>query len=91
VGCARGRNPSAALGPGALFALGDPAAYEVYFAVLTCRRKPGQGLVESQLEILRDPDALARIGFETGLGFVPFGSIARRGITDSRRAGEACP
>ena len=60
---------------GALFELKDPAAYEVYFAVLTGERKSGEGLVQSQLDMLKDPQALAKIGFEAGLGFIPFGGI----------------
>ena len=59
----------------ALFELKDPAAYEVYFAVLTGERKTGEGLVQSQLDLLKDPQALAKIGFETGIGFIPFGGI----------------
>ena len=60
---------------GALFELKDPAAYEVYFAVLTGERKSGEGLVQSQLDMLKDPEALAKIGFEAGIGFIPFGGI----------------
>ncbi len=60
---------------GALFELKDPAAFEVYYAVLTGERKSGEGLVESQLDLLKDPQALAKIGFETGIGFIPFGGI----------------
>jgi len=59
----------------ALLKFGDPAAYRVYYAVLTGQRKTGEPLVESQLKMLKDPDALARIGFEQGIGFIPFGGI----------------
>jgi HEAT repeat protein len=64
----------------ALFELKDPAAYEVYFAVLTGERKSGQGLVQSQLDLLKDPQALAKIGFETGIGFIPFGGIGYKAV-----------
>ena len=60
---------------GALFDLKDPAAYEVYYAVLTGERKTGDSLMASQMEMLKDPQALAKIGFEAGLGFIPFGGL----------------
>lgn len=60
----------------ALFLIGDPAAHEVYYAVLTGERKTGDALVQSQLDRLNDPEALARIGFEAGVGFIPFGGIS---------------
>ncbi|HTS66554.1 MAG TPA: HEAT repeat domain-containing protein [Candidatus Acidoferrales bacterium] len=57
----------------ALYVLGDPRAYEVYYAVLTGERKTGQGLVDSQMKMIKDPKAMARLGFEAGVGFIPFG------------------
>ena len=63
-----------------LYELKDPAAYEIYYAVLTGERKSGQGLVESQLDLLKDPEALAKIGFETGIGFIPFGGIGYKAV-----------
>ena len=59
----------------ALYELKDPSAYEVYYAVLTGERKSGEGLLQSQLDLLKDPQALAKIGFEAGIGFIPFGGI----------------
>ena len=59
----------------ALLRLGDPSAYRVYYAVLTGERKTGEPLLESQLKMLKDPSALAHIGFEQGIGFIPFGGI----------------
>jgi HEAT repeat protein len=59
----------------ALYKLNDPAAYEIYYAALTKERKSGEGLVESQMKMLRNPKALAKVGFESGIGFVPFGSL----------------
>ena len=58
-----------------LLQLGDATAYRVYYAVLTGERKTGEPLLESQLKMLKDPEALARIGFEQGIGFIPFGGI----------------
>ena len=52
----------------------DTSAYAIYYDVLTGERK-GQGLIDQQLDTLRDPKQLARIGFETGIGYVPFAGI----------------
>jgi HEAT repeat protein len=60
---------------GALDALGDPRAFEFYYAVLTGERKSGESLVDSQMKMLKDPKAVAQLGVQAGLGFVPFGSL----------------
>jgi HEAT repeat protein len=59
----------------ALYNLGDPRAYEVYYAVLTGERKSGESLVESQMKMIKDPKAMAKMGFEAGIGFIPFGGM----------------
>ena len=59
----------------ALYALGNPKAYEIYYAVLTGERKSGEGLVDSQMKMLKDPKALAHMGFTTSLGFIPFAGM----------------
>jgi HEAT repeat protein len=69
----------------ALLKLGDPAGYRVYYAVLTGQRKTGEPLVESQLKMLKDPEALARIGLEQGIGFVPFGGIGLQSVKSLRQ------
>jgi HEAT repeat protein len=43
--------------------------------VLTGERKSGQSLMEQQKKMLNDPKKLAGLGFQTGLGFVPFGGM----------------
>jgi len=60
----------------ALFVMGDPAAYEVYYAVLTGQRKSGDALIESQMKMLKDPKALTKLGVEAGIGFIPFGGVS---------------
>ncbi len=59
----------------ALYALKDPAAYDVYYALLTGERKSSEGLLQSELNILKDRKSLEKLAFETGLGFVPFGGM----------------
>jgi HEAT repeat protein len=56
----------------ALFRLGDPTAFQVYYAVLLGEKKTGEGLVDSQVKMLKDPKAMANMGFEVGMGFIPF-------------------
>jgi len=60
----------------ALFVLGDPAAFDVYYAVLTGKMKSGDSLVESQMKMLKDPKALGHMGLEAGIGFIPFGGVS---------------
>lgn len=59
----------------ALIALGDPLGFNVYYAILTGERKSGGGLLEDQKKMLNDPKKLATFGFETGVGFIPFGGL----------------
>jgi len=58
-----------------LYILKDPAAYEVYYALLTGERKSSVGLVQTQLNTLKDRKAMEKLVFETGIGFVPFGGM----------------
>ena len=60
---------------GALLKLGDPKAYGIYYAALTGERKSGESLAEEQMKLLKDPKALAKIGFEQGIGFIPFAGM----------------
>ena len=53
----------------------DNSAYEVYFEVLNGERKAGKGLISSQASLLHDPKKMAALGFEEGIGFVPFAGI----------------
>jgi HEAT repeat protein len=53
----------------------DPSGYQIFYAVLMGDKKSNVGLVQSQLNRLKDPKQLAQIGFEEGIGFVPFGGM----------------
>lgn len=59
----------------ALHTLKDPSADEAYYSILTGEKKGTKGLVAGQLDILKDPKKMALMGFEEGIGFVPFGGI----------------
>ncbi|MBV8808830.1 MAG: HEAT repeat domain-containing protein [Acidobacteriaceae bacterium] len=59
----------------ALYVMNDPSAYEIYYAVLTGQRKGTPSLIESELAILKNRRQLEKLAFQTGIGFVPFGSM----------------
>jgi HEAT repeat protein len=64
----------------ALFVMGDPDAYRVYYAVLTGEKKSGDALVESQMKMLKDPKAITQMGMGVGLAFVPFGGVSYKAL-----------
>jgi len=53
----------------------DNSAYEVYYEVLNGERKARKGLISSQASLLHDPKKVAALGFEEGIGFIPFAGI----------------
>jgi HEAT repeat protein len=68
-----------------LLLLKDPSAYEVYYAILMGDKKGSAGLVESQMNRLKDPKQLAEIGISEGVGFVPFGGMGYEAIRQIRK------
>ena len=63
-----------------LIVLGDNRGYNVYYAVLTGERKTGTSLTDQQKKMLKDPKKMAGLGFQVGMGFVPFGGMAVSGF-----------
>ena len=59
----------------ALLDLGDNTGYNVYYAILTGETKTGKGLLDEQKKMLKDPQKMAQLGFETGIGFIPFAGV----------------
>ena len=59
----------------ALYDLKDPIAFDVYYAILVGERKSSSGLVQSQLDRLRNRTELEKLAFQAGIGFVPFGGM----------------
>jgi HEAT repeat protein len=51
------------------------SAYEVYYDLLTGERKSDDGVIAQQLQTLKNPKELAKIGFSEGIGYVPFAGI----------------
>jgi HEAT repeat protein len=59
----------------ALLLMKDPSGYEVYYAILSGERKSGKGLVAGQMDTLKDPKKMAMLGFQEGIGFIPFAGM----------------
>ena len=53
----------------------DGTAYEVYYEMLMGERKSSDGVIAQQLETLKNPKELAKIGFAEGIGYIPFAGI----------------
>ena len=72
--------------------LNDPACYEVYYAIFTGERKNDSGMIAQEMKVLHDPKQVAEMGFNEGIGYVPFASIgweALQTIMKDRRDGAA--
>jgi HEAT repeat protein len=80
------KNPAVALAAAhSLELMHDDSAYEVYYEVLTGQRKAGKGLIASQTSVLKDPRKMAQLGFEEGIGFIPFAGIGWQAIKVIRK------
>ena len=53
----------------------DKVAYEVYYELLMGERKGSDGVIAQQLDTLKNPKELAKIGFSEGIGYIPFAGI----------------
>jgi HEAT repeat protein len=53
----------------------DPAAFDVYYEVLTGERRANKGVIAGHMKNLKDPQKLAVLGIEQGVGFIPFAGI----------------
>jgi HEAT repeat protein len=53
----------------------DASAYDIYYDLLTGERKTNDGLIAQQMNTLRNPKELAKIGLTEGIGFIPFAGM----------------
>jgi HEAT repeat protein len=53
----------------------EKSAYELYYELLVGERKSNDGLIAQQLQTLKNPKELAKIGFSEGIGYIPFAGI----------------
>jgi HEAT repeats len=84
------KDPSVVLAAAhALILLKDDSGYDVYYDVLTGERKTGKGLL-AQAAGLRDPKKLAEIGFQEGIGFIPFAGIGWKAFKTIKK-GDSSP
>jgi HEAT repeat protein len=58
-----------------LLLLHDDVGYDTYYEVLTGERRASKGLIKEQLDTLKDKKKMAQLGFEEGIGFIPFAGI----------------
>jgi len=58
-----------------LLLLHDDVGYDTYYEVLTGERRGSKGLIKEQLDTLKDKKKMAQMGFEEGIGFIPFAGI----------------
>ncbi len=63
-----------------LLTMKDATAYQVYYEILTGERKGSKGLLAGELDTLRDPKKMALLGFQEGIGFVPFAGMGYTAI-----------
>jgi HEAT repeat protein len=63
-----------------LLTMKDLTAYQVYYEILTGERKGSKGLLAGELDTLRDPKKMALLGFQEGIGFVPFAGMGHTAI-----------
>ncbi len=79
-------NPLVALAAAhSLHLMRNNSAYEVYSEILAKQRKGGKGLISSQMSTFSDPKKMAQLGFEEGIGFVPFAGIGWKAIKEVRK------
>lgn len=67
------KDVSVALAAGrSLLLLKNNSGYDIYFAVLTGKRKTGESLIRQELDQLDTPRKAAEFAFDQGIGFVPY-------------------
>jgi len=58
-----------------LLLLHDDVGYDTYYEVLTGEKRASKRLIKEQLDTLKEKKKVAQMGFEEGIGFIPFGGI----------------
>lgn len=51
------------------------AAYVIYYELLTGERKSSDGVIAAQIQTLKNPKEMAKIGISEGIGYIPFAGI----------------
>jgi HEAT repeat protein len=63
----------------------DPEGYDIYYEVLTGKRKGGGSIVDG----VKDRKALQKMGVETAIGFVPFGGVGTGAYNYFKQSGSS--
>ena len=53
----------------------DESGYQLYYQILTGEKKGSKGAIASEINSLKDPKQLAELGFQQGIGFIPFAGM----------------
>jgi len=64
----------------ALLSLGDPSGYTIYREVLVGKRKSGEGALEEEKRLVKDPRALTLMMVGVAAGFAPYAGYAWAGF-----------
>ncbi len=68
-----------------LLLLHDNVGYDIYYDVLTGERRASKGLIKEQLSTFKDKKKLAELGFEQGIGFIPFAGMGYEAFKTVRK------
>ena len=68
-----------------LLLLHDDVGYDIYYDVLTGERRASKGLIKEQLSTLKDKKKVAELGFEEGIGFIPFAGMGYEAFKTVRK------
>src|SRR6267142_2391930 len=68
-----------------LLLLHDDVGYDIYYDVLTGERRASKGLIKEQLGTLKDKKKVAELGFEEGIGFIPFAGMGYEAFKTVRK------
>jgi HEAT repeat protein len=69
----------------ALKKFNDPEAYDIYYQILTGKRKGGGSIFDG----IKDKKSLETIGLETAIGFIPFGGVGTGAYSYFKQNGSA--
>jgi HEAT repeat protein len=72
-----------------LLLLKNDAGYDAYYEVLTGERRATKGLIEGELDTLKDKNKIAQMTFEEGIGFLPYAGIGYEIIRTVTKNGSA--
>ena len=63
-----------------LLTMKDMTAYQTYYEILIGERNGSKAVMAGEIDTLKDPKQLAMLGFQEGIGFVPFANIGYAAI-----------